>query len=122
VARRAFKLFRVRRDGTLGSLFINASAVVPIGQWLKAEHHHHVKGFAYRPAWHCVHQPVAPHMSMEGRAWFEVEIEDYEDFRRPGAQGGLWFLAQRMMVIGPVKGASHVRSSEAVGAGEGVEG
>tara|TARA_Y100000310_G_scaffold186813_1_gene186937 strand:- start:430 stop:642 length:213 start_codon:yes stop_codon:yes gene_type:complete len=32
-----YKLFRVRKDGTLGSLFINKKERLPIGKWIKAE-------------------------------------------------------------------------------------
>jgi hypothetical protein len=57
-----YKLFRVRADGSLGPLFINASQRIPTGQWLEAERHHHKKGFAYRPGWHATSRPVAPHL------------------------------------------------------------
>jgi len=33
----AYKLMRLRKDGTLGSLFINKKKVYPIGEWLEAE-------------------------------------------------------------------------------------
>ena len=52
----AYKLFRVRKDGTLGPLFINRRQVVPIGEWLTAEEHR-TKGFAFRPGWHCTARP-----------------------------------------------------------------
>ena len=32
-----YKLFRVRKDGTLGSLFINKKEVLPIGEWIKSK-------------------------------------------------------------------------------------
>ena len=98
---KAYKLFRLRKNGTLGPLFINCRQVIPIGQWLDAECHP-TKGYALRPGWHASHAPEAPHLSMKGRVWMEVEIEDFQPFQRPQHQGGMWFIAQRMKVVGPV--------------------
>ena len=95
----AFKLFHVRRDSTLGSLFINRSLVVEPGVWLEAEDHP-TKGFAHRPGWHCNETPSAPHLSMKGRAWYKVEIQDYYIHPRPKYQGGHWLIAKRMKVKG----------------------
>ena len=44
--------------------------------------------------------PHAPHLSMDRRVWIEVEIDDYEQLKRPEHQGGMWYLAQRMKVLG----------------------
>jgi hypothetical protein len=77
----AFKLFRQRKDGSLGPLFINRNLVVPIGQWLPAEDHP-TKGFAHRPGWHVSREPNAPHLSSEGRVWMQVEIKDYVILKR----------------------------------------
>jgi len=96
--RKAYKLLRLRKDGTLGPLFINRRQVIPVGQWLQAEDHP-TKGYAHRPGWHCTAKPEAPHLSKKGRVWCLVEIEDYSEFRRPESQGGLWFLANHMRVI-----------------------
>lgn len=102
-----YKLFRRRRDGTLGSLFINRRAVVPIGEWLQAEPHR-TKGYAFRPGWHVCPRPVAPHLKLrlatgEQRVWCRVEIKDYTVVERPVQQGGRWFLAQRMRVLEEVE-------------------
>lgn len=94
----AYKLMRLRKDGTLGSLFINKRAVIPVGEWLVAQDHT-TKGFASRPGWHCLLQPVAPHLSNKGRVWVRCEVEDYQLFERPENQGGKWVLAQRMKVV-----------------------
>jgi len=98
---KAYKLFRKRKDGSIGPLFINRSMRIPLGEWLEAEDHP-TKGYAHRPGWHCGAAPVAPHLSEKGRVWFEVEIEDYYDFPRPQHQGARWLIAQRMKVIGEV--------------------
>ena len=96
---RAYKLIRKRKDGTYGPLFINRRQRIPIGVWLEAEDHP-TKGYARRPGWHTLAQPIAPHLKMmEGRVWVEVEIENYTANRRPECQGGIWFLANKMKVL-----------------------
>lgn len=93
-----YKLFKVRKNGTIGPLFINKKQVLLIGEWLEAEDHP-TKGYAHRPGWHCTTKPEAPHLSMEGRKWFTVEIEDYETLTRPVSQGGTWYLAKRIKIL-----------------------
>lgn len=95
----AYKLLRKRKNGTLGPLFINRKQVIPIGEWLQSESHP-TKGYALRPGWHTTSKPEAPHLSMKGRVWMKVEIEDYEKMVRPKSQGGVWWLSKQMKVIG----------------------
>lgn len=95
---KAYKLFCVRKDGSLGSLFINRKARLPIGEWIEAESYP-TKGYAYRPYWHATEMPHAPHLSMKGRKWFEVELIDTEEFQRPAKQGGKWFLARYLKIL-----------------------
>lgn len=99
----AYKLFRQRRDGTLGPLFINARLRVPVGVWLDAEDHP-TKGFAHRPGWHCTLKPEAPHLSEQpkggaARVWARVEVEGVSLYERPESQGGTWCLAERLRVV-----------------------
>ena len=94
----AYKLFRLRKDGSLGSLFINARRKLPIGKWMWAEDYP-TKGFQRRPGWHAMPQKKAPHLSKKGRVWCEVEIAYVTENRRPEAQGGLWYLAKRMKIV-----------------------
>lgn len=99
----AYKLFRVRKDGTIGPLFINRKLVVTPGEWMEAESHP-TKGFAVRPGWHCTLAPVAPHLktdlkSGETRKWYRVEVQGITKFQRPPSQGGTWVLAQRLRVV-----------------------
>jgi hypothetical protein len=107
---KAYKLMKLRKDGTLGSLFINAKATYPLGKWLKAECLP-TKGFQVREGWHCCFEMNAPHLkedlkSGEHRVWVEVEVEDYYTYDRPESQGGAWILADKMKIIGIVeKGA-----------------
>lgn len=98
-----WKLFKLRRNGTLGPLFINARQVVPIGQWLQAEDHP-TKGFAHRPGWHACFKPEAPHLSENPksgprRVWARCEAEGIRTYDRPESQGGAWVLAERLRVV-----------------------
>lgn len=61
----AYKLIRMRKDGTLGPLFINKKQIIPIGIWLDAESHK-TKGYAFRPGWHVTLEMNAPHLSTRG--------------------------------------------------------
>jgi hypothetical protein len=95
---RAYKLFRQRKNGSLGPLFINRRLVIEPGVWMPAECHP-TKGFAVRPGWHCGWRPLAPHLTDRGRVWCEVEIHDYVKLQRPDHQGGLWLLANYLKLV-----------------------
>lgn len=100
---KAYKLMKVRKDGSIGSLFIDAAVRRPLGKWMTAVACKR-KGFAFRPGFHACRTPYAPHLkeklaSGEKRAWFEVEIEDYTTEKKPANQGGEWLLANRMKII-----------------------
>jgi hypothetical protein len=103
----AYKLVKVRKDGSIGPLFINAKLRIKVDEWLPAENHHRKNGFAYRPGWHCTRLPEAPHLKeqLNGgqvRQWWKVEISDFEEKLRPVSQGGMWYLAQKIRFIEPV--------------------
>jgi hypothetical protein len=95
---RGWKLLRVRRDGSLGPLFINRSLVIPVGEWLHAEDHP-TSGYAHRPGWHAAPNANAPHLSLKGRVWCPVELRNWIELPRPQTQGGTWWLAEQMRVI-----------------------
>lgn len=95
---RAYKLFRKRKNGTLGSLFINRKLIIEQNKWLKSEPHK-TEGFAFRPGWHCCSTPKAPHLSMKERVWCEVEIQGVKKIQRPENQGGLWYLSKNLKLI-----------------------
>ena len=99
---KAYKLFRVMKDGTIASLFINKKIRLPKNTWLEAECHP-TKNFTIRPHWHCTSQPEAPHLSMKDRAWYEIEMDDFTEFKRPKTQGGLWFLANKIKILEKVE-------------------
>lgn len=94
----AYKLFRIRKDGSIDPLFINKKQHLSIKEWLDAEDHP-TKGYAHRPGWHCLEEMNAPHLSLKGRAWFVVLIDEYEELKRPGAQGCTWYIAKRMKIL-----------------------
>lgn len=94
----AYKLFKQRKDGTLGSLFMNVTLRHPMNKWLLA-YDHTRKGFASRPGWHCLQQPNAPHLSLKDRTWCKVEIQNYKLLYRSPAQGGEWFIAKSMRIL-----------------------
>lgn len=95
----AYKLFRKRKDGSYGPLFINRKQKIIEGVLYQAESHL-TKGFAYRPGWHCCSEPLAPHLSKKDRVWCMVLIADYTEHQRPESQGGLWYTANQMQVLG----------------------
>ena len=95
---KGYKLFRLRKDGTLGPLFINARQRIPLGEWLEGACYP-TKGFAVRPGWHICSEQSAPHLSKKGRVWCLVHFRDAERHHRPAAQGGLWFTAKHMKVV-----------------------
>ena len=94
----AYKLFRARKDGSLGPLFIDRKLIVPINRWIIAKAVP-TKGFAFRPGFHCCAGPRAPHLSMKNRVWCEVRIKGFAEYQRPEAQGGLWYTAKRLKVV-----------------------
>lgn len=95
---KAYKLFKLHKDKSIGSLFINRTERLPLNKWLTAKPYP-TKGYSFRPYWHCTNQPVAPHLSMNGRSWYEVEIKDYKQMKRPINQGGIWYLAKKIKII-----------------------
>lgn len=94
----AYKLFRLKKNGEITSLFINKSVPLPFGKRLHAENHA-TKGFAHRPYWHACSLPEAPHLSKKGRVWAEVEIIAYTEMKRPRSQGSKWYLAEEMTIL-----------------------
>ena len=95
----AYKLFRRRKNGTFGSLFINRKAPIKFYSWVQAETHP-TKGFAVRTGWHCLAKPKAPHLSTKGRVWCRVQIaQPITTINRPNHQGGKWYLAHWMRIV-----------------------
>ena len=97
-----YKLFHVRKNLTIGPLFINKKQVIPLGEWLKAEAHRTPK-FVFRPGWHICSKPEAPHIKTDckaqKRAWYKVEFFDYKVIKRPECQGGIWYIAKNIRVV-----------------------
>lgn len=95
----AYKLVKRRKDGSLGSLFINRKQIYSVNEWMYANDYP-TKGFAHRPGFHCTWKPEAPHLSMkEDRIWVRVFIDDYFICPRPKNQGGVWVIANKIMIV-----------------------
>lgn len=97
-----YKLFRKRRDGTLGPLFINKKQVLIAGETYQAEEHR-TPGYAFRPGWHICKEPEAPHLSKRGRVWCKVEFTHKQTLNRPESQGGVWYLGHTIKIIEELK-------------------
>lgn len=102
-----YKLLRVRKNGTIGPLFINKTQIITIGEWLESGCYP-TPGFAVRPGWHVMAKPEAPHLCLDGRRWYLVEIKDFETHMRPNSQGGIWYLSKYMKVIQPLVGITTI--------------
>lgn len=97
-----YKLFRKRKDGSYGPLFINRKAkLLPFVEY-EAEDHP-TKGYAHRPGWHICGTPSAPHLSKKNRVWCMVAFSGETPHLRPENQGGLWYTAKNMMIIGELE-------------------
>ena len=94
----AYKLMRVRKDGSLGPLFINKSQRIEVGKRYIAEQHD-TPGFKSRFGWHCCARPYAPHLSKRDRVWAKVSISVIANHIRPESQGGVWYTARSMRVL-----------------------
>lgn len=94
----AYKLFRILKSGEITSLFINKTERLKRGIWLEAKCYP-TDGYKVRPFWHCTENPIAPHLTIKGRVWVKVEMEDFTEFNRPVFQGGKWFLAKRIKIL-----------------------
>jgi len=52
---KAWKLFRIRKNNTIGPLFINRKQIIPLNKWLIAEEYL-TFGFKFRPGWHATNK------------------------------------------------------------------
>lgn len=97
-----YKLFRKRKDGSYGSLFIDRKKRYNVNMLYFSESHE-TEGYKYRPYFHVCSKPVAPHLSERGRVWCEVEFDKHEEMKRPENQGGIWFLANNIKILREVR-------------------
>jgi len=98
-----YKLFRQRKDGSFGPLFINKRQKLYPNTIYYYEDVP-TKGFAHRPGWHICSEPVAPHLSKKNRVWCKVEFVHMETLKRPESQGGTWYLGKSMRIIDVLAG------------------
>ena len=96
----AYKLCRIKKNGAITPLHIDKTRELVFDEWLPSEMHI-TSGFAIRQGWHCAPDPYVPHMEMETktdkRVWVEVFIDDFTPKVVPKSQGGMWYLAQRII-------------------------
>lgn len=93
-----YKLFRLKKNGAITSLYINKTKELQRNIWLEAESYP-TKGYKHRPYWHCTETTNVPHLSIKGRIWLRVEIQDYTEIQRPSFQGGKWYLANKIKIL-----------------------
>lgn len=95
-----YKLVRLRKNNTLGSLFINRKAILPLNKWIDSKFFP-TKGYAERFGWHCTYYPYAPHLKQDNqtRVWVKCEVEECTEYIRPKSQGGIWVLANKIKII-----------------------
>lgn len=94
-----YKLFRKRKDGSLGPLFINRKQRLVPGEWYEYELHR-TKGYAFRPGWHVCSEMKAPHLRQGGdRVWAKVEFDPMDVIQRPESQGGTWWLGSTIRIL-----------------------
>jgi hypothetical protein len=98
-----YKLFRKRKNGTLGPLFINKRQVIEMGVEYPFELHP-TKGYAVRAGWHICDKAVAPHLSKKNRVWCQVKFTHMKTLQRPESQGGTWYLGSTLQVIKELAG------------------
>lgn len=94
-AYKAYKLCKLRKDGSVGPLFIKKSLRIPFGEWIEAGDHP-TNGFAHRPGWHCSWDMTTHLKLTPDRVWVEVEIEDWEEFQW---RKSTWVLAKRVKFV-----------------------
>ena len=93
-----YKLFRKRKDGSYGPLFINRKLRLEKGVLYDAEDHP-TPGYAYRPGWHICSAKHAPHLTEKGRVWCKVEFDHKQTLQRPENQGGIWYLGHTLRIL-----------------------
>ena len=95
-----YKLMRKMHNG-YAPLFINKRQRLHAGAVYEALDIP-TKGYAHRPGWHACVNPSAPHLSETGRIWVKVKLWDVTTMHRPVNQGGAWYLAGKMMILGEI--------------------
>lgn len=97
----AYKIMRMNRDHSFGSLYVLRDIKYHIGVNYHAQDGQ-PKNLAHRPGFHATTEPFAPHITLtpasgENRLWVEVLLGGkIEEFKRPSNQGGKWLIAEQM--------------------------
>lgn len=104
---KAYKLFNLRKDGTLHPLYVDKETIMPLHEWLKAtpgpqmengKVHSKLGGLAFRPGFHCTSIPLADHIGKKmnngklcqasNTVWCEVEMLAMYDYTTLAQQNG----------------------------------
>ena len=93
-----YKLFRLKKNGKITSLFANKQEELVYNKWLKAELHA-TRNLAPRLGFHALPSKRAPHLSKSGRVWKRVILRNVNVLKRPKSHGGTWYIAQGMKII-----------------------
>ena len=133
--KRAFKLFRIDKNGNLHPLYVFANKVIPLGTWLPAEcgellPNGKVKaklgnGLAFRPGWHMCDIPNSPWIGQKSEdgtlvrradaVWAEVEysadVNYQEEARENGWRAGKWASQRAYLKHIPVGGYYKFRTN-----------
>lgn len=133
--KRAFKLFRIDKNGNLHPLYVLSKQVIPVGTWLPAKSgellpNGKVKaklgnGLAYRPGWHMCDIPNSPWIGArqpDGTlarrtdcVWAEVEysadVNYQEEARENGWKAGKWAAVRACLKHIPENGYYRYRTN-----------
>ena len=87
----AYKLFRKRKNGTLGPLFISKTQVIEPNVWLPAKAYR-TKRFAFRPGWHCCSKCDAPISRWKGGCGVSLKSKAWKRLSDPLPKAGYGIL------------------------------
>ena len=106
---KAYKMVRIRKDATLGPMFVGCEEVFPVGSWITAHTNYKRKldkvysklgWLKFRPGFHFAELPYAPHIGIKDKdgvikwmhddtVWVECEVSDEIDYTLEARQNGL---------------------------------
>jgi hypothetical protein len=97
-----YKLFRKRKDGTYGTLFINTKLRMIKGV-VYQEEDHPTKGFAHRMGWHILPRQESNRLAVKthwcNRVWCTVEFEYKDTIYKPESQGGMVYIGSTIKIL-----------------------
>lgn len=76
---KAFKVFKRRKDGTLGSLFVDCRRRIAVGKWIEAKDAFRPTWLSFLPGWHShadFSKAKALLKAADNRVMYEVLVKD----------------------------------------------